>query len=229
MRHSQISTFTAWERAQSSSGLQSSYPSSAAAPSLWLQESQPSFVERLPARSRAVAGSPQCQTYSCMELCRAAVLAQGAHTADAAHSRTCRPCLADQTNVYCREEEATNCPSTCLTCLARGGVCEIGFKIQYFLLPTLETAYYLSFFLFTENTSFSSLRIRNTIQKLRHRKAPLITSSSGVQDPACSCKTHLEILLTNKKVILHSIKKQFFFPKLVIWKLFTTVSLCWAG
>lgn len=97
-------------------------------------------------------GSPQCQTYSCMELCRAAAFARGARTADAAHSRTCCPRLADQTNVYCREEEATNCPSTCLTCLARGGVCEIGFKIQYFSLPTLATAYYLSFFLFTENT-----------------------------------------------------------------------------
>lgn len=55
MRHSQVSNFKARERAQSSSGLQSSCPNSAAAPSLWLQESQPSFVQQLPACSRAVA------------------------------------------------------------------------------------------------------------------------------------------------------------------------------
>lgn len=159
-----------------------------------------------------------------MELCRAALFARGAHRADSAHSRTCCPRLADQTNIYCREEEATKWLSTCLTCLARGGVCETGFKFQCFFLPTLATAYYLSFSLFTENTSFSSLRIRNSMQKLWQRKAPLITSSA-VRDSASSWKTHLEIPLTNKRVSLHLIKKQFFIPKLVIRKLFTTVSV----
>lgn len=52
--------------------------------------------------------------------------ARRASRAEAAQPRTCCPCLADQTDgwgVYCREEEATSCPSTCLTCLASGRVC----------------------------------------------------------------------------------------------------------
>lgn len=62
---------------------------------------------------------------------------------------------------------------------------------------------------------FWSLRIRNTIQKFWHRETRLITSSSRVRDPACFCKTHLEILLTktNNSVVLHSLKKQFSFLK----------------
>lgn len=105
------------------------------------------------------------------------------------------PSLAHQTNTYCREEEASNCPSTCLTCLARGGVCEIGCKIQHPFLPTLATDYFSRFSSLQKIHNFQVLG-SETAFKNWHRKAPLITSSSGVRDPACSCKTHLEKLLT---------------------------------